>query len=107
MECSDTEMTVETGTVRPDVFSYISDDEKSLMIEVTLPGVHKESIDLSMRRDGFRLLALRDDTSFETSATFCCPVDVENVKAHYDNGLLKIVAPYEDPMKDARKVAIR
>jgi len=106
MERSDTDTKVETGTVRPYVFSYISDDETSLVIEVTLPGVHKDAVDLKMRPDGFLLKAKRNDTTFETSGTFCCPVDVADVKAEYDNGLLRIVAPYEDPLKDARRIEI-
>jgi HSP20 family molecular chaperone IbpA len=106
MECSDAETRAGAAKVRPDVFSYISDDATALVMEFTLPGVHKDSIDLKMRRDGFVLKAKRDDTDYETGGTFCCPVDVARVKADYDNGLLKVVAPYEDPMKDARKVEI-
>jgi HSP20 family protein len=99
-------MAEEKVKVAPEVCSYVDDDHTKITIEVSLPGVSKKDINLKMHEDSFNLLAKRQDYDFATTLSMCCPVDPKKAKAKYENGLLKIEAPFLDPMKGAVKVSI-
>ena len=68
--------------------------------------IKKEDIKLRMHEDSFNISAPRDDTEFVTTKAFCCPVSPEKSDAKYENGLLRIVVPFKDPMEDAVTVSI-
>ena len=72
----------------------------------SLDSVPKENIKLRMHDDSFSLSAPRDDTEYVTTLSFCCPVDATKAVAKYENGLLKVTAPFKDLMEDAITVAI-
>ncbi len=92
--------------MRPEVCAY--SDEGKMHIEIVIPGVDKENIDLRMDEDGFLLKAVRQDRQIEyvESQTFCCSVSPDKANARYENGLLKIEVPFSDPMESAVKVRI-
>ena len=92
--------------VTPDYCSYVDDEHSTLNLEVTLPGVKKENINLKMLEDSFYLSAPREDIQYVTALAFCCPVKPSAAKAKYDNGLLKVEIPFKDPMEDAVQVAV-
>lgn len=48
----------------PDVISC-SDDQGNLEVEINLPGVKKENIELKMVEDGFFIRAKREETGVE------------------------------------------
>ena len=93
--------------VAPEVCSYVDDEHTMITIEVSLPGVSKNDINLKMHEDSFNLIAPREEFDYVTTLSMCCPVDPNRAKAKYANGLLKIEAPFKDPMEDAVKVQIQ
>lgn len=93
--------------VAPEVCSYVDDEHTMITIEVSLPGVSKKDINLKMHEDSFNLIALREEFDYVATLSLCCPVDPNRAKAKYVNGLLKIEAPFKDPMEDAVRVQIQ
>jgi len=99
-------MIEEKISVSPDVCSYFDNDDSHINIEVSLPGVKKEDISLKLLEDSLFLSAPRDDIKYVTTLSLCCPVVPEKAVANYTNGLLKITAPFKDPMDDALKIIV-
>ena len=99
-------METERRRVGADTCSYVTDDGTKLKMEVPLPGVKKEEIKLRVMDDGFTVTATRDDIEYVATVGFCCPIKANEVNATYDNGLLKIEAPFKDALEGAVDVAI-
>jgi HSP20 family molecular chaperone IbpA len=92
--------------VTPEVCSYTDEEHNRLTMEIALPGVKKEDIKLKMHNDSVYLSAARDDVEYVTAYSFCCPVVPGKAEAKYENGLLRINAPFQDVMEDAVSVSI-
>jgi HSP20 family protein len=81
----------------PDVISC-SDDQGNLEMEINLPGVKKENIELKMVEDGFFIKAKREEAGVEYVGTyaFCCGVLPEKATAKYCDGKLYVIVPYRE-----------
>jgi len=84
--------------ITPDV--SFDHDDKNYYIDVELPGVDKEHIDLTLGEQSLCLEAARDETvTYLGCFTLAHAVNESQAKAKYDNGLLKIEVHLKAPMK--------
>jgi HSP20 family protein len=94
-------------TLSPNVCFDTDDNQSGGTLEIALPGVKKEDINLKINADGYNLSAVRGDTRYVANEAFCCPVVPDKTEAKYENGLLVIKLKFKDPMEEAIPVAIQ
>ena len=84
--------------VTPDI--WIDHDENTYFIEIELPGVKKEHIDLSVGEQSICIQAARTDEPIVYLGCFSLahPVDENNAKAKYENWILKVEVPLKAPL---------
>ncbi len=92
--------------VTPDVCTYMSEDEHTLNIEVSIPGVKKDAIRLKMLDDSFSLTAPGQDVEYVAASAFCCPVKATEAQANYADGCLKIAVPFKNTFENAVEVRV-
>lgn len=114
-------VTGEPITHMPDVDVYSTPDE--LFIEVELPGVRKEDIEVFLHKNTMTIKALKYECYNDNKVNYVCmervfgrlyrsieipfPVDTVNVKAVYKSGVLTIVVPrVEDKRNHTKKIAV-
>ncbi|MEM3624477.1 MAG: Hsp20/alpha crystallin family protein [Nitrososphaerales archaeon] len=74
-------------------------------IEVELPGVKKEEINLYFWSRGFCVDANKEELAYSGCYTLAHDVKIDEAKAKFENGLLKIKVPFKEKLR-ARKVSI-
>jgi HSP20 family protein len=89
-----------TTVVTPDI--CIDHDDKAFYIDVELPGVDKEHVDLSIGEQSVCVEAARDDVVYLGCFSLAHAVDENKAKAKFENGLLQIEVPLKAPIKGKR-----
>jgi len=95
---------------------------KEIELRAELPGIEKKNIELTYNEDVLTIrgekeydeksekdsyfLSERAYGKFERSFRFGVPVDDENIKASYENGVLTVVVP-KSPKAEPEKISIK
>ena len=94
--------------ITPIVCAEYNEERKGYDVEIQLPGVSRDDIDLKVLPGGFMVRAPRSDngTEYIGSYAFCCPVSDDDVEAHFENGLLKAHFRLQEPYEKAHRVPV-
>jgi len=94
--------------VSPRIYRDTDYDAKKVTIEMSIPGVKKEDIELKVLPTWFHLSAIRakDKVEYAADASFGVDIVPEKTTAEYYHGLLKIHAVIHDPLDDAKEIAL-
>ncbi|MFX0068265.1 MAG: Hsp20/alpha crystallin family protein [Promethearchaeota archaeon] len=68
-------------------------DSMNYYIQVELPGVEREDIDLEVSEQGLWIKGSRDDLDLGGCYSLIPPVDANRAEAKFENGLLNIIIP--------------
>jgi HSP20 family protein len=93
----------EKPTMTPN--AYMDHDKKFYYVEVELPGVKKEDIELSVSDQSFCVRAPREDIEFLGCYVLAHLADTDNTKAKFENGMLSMEIPLKKQQKE-KKVTI-
>ena len=96
----------ETLRLSPVISAYPDDKYENLLIEVILPGVEKKDISFKIDENSFYVAASKEGVMYLDSYSICCPIDPEKTVAKYSNGVLKVTAPYQQPLEKLVDVKI-
>jgi HSP20 family molecular chaperone IbpA len=99
---------METELVKIFSMDY-NEKEETLEVEVPIPLAKKETIDVEVYADWFVIRAMRtdkEDANYLGTFNLCCPVDGENVKGTFEDGLLKLSFPLDDGTMRPKQVTI-
>ncbi len=84
----------------------IDHDRERYKIQVEMPGVEKDDIDLEVSEASFCIRASREDAEMAGCYFLAHPVDISRVDAALDEGFLYISIPFKVPIR-GRRVEIR
>jgi len=73
-------------------------DEEKYTVEIELPGVSKEDVDVGVTSTGFCVRAPREDFEYSSCYTLAHEVDPDKSGARFDNGLLTLTLPLKEPI---------
>ena len=93
--------------VAPNTIAYADEENLKLVVEFAIPGAPTDTIDLKLLPDSVHLTAPARDIEYVSSLALAWTVKPDKAEAIYENGLLRIVVPFKDPMEDAVKVVIK
>lgn len=85
---------------------YMNHDTENYYAQVELPGVKKDDIDLEVMDNGLCIRGKKGEKEISGCWMLGHPVNVDNVKASYNEGLLDIVMPMKNPLKGGKMVKI-
>ena len=97
----------------------MEEDDKNYIIEIDIPGVRKEDLEIGIKENILSIYAERkkeDKTENKESIVVSKyeqsfnisdrSVDVDNIQANLDNGVLKITLPKKEEAKYEKKIEI-
>ena len=81
-------------------------EKDHLLIQVALPGVKKDDIDMKALKDYFTLRAKRGEVMYSLDLDFGIKVEPKEVETEYNEGLLKVKFKRYNPLDHAYEVKI-
>jgi HSP20 family molecular chaperone IbpA len=81
-------------------------EKDHLLIQVALPGVKKEDIEMKALKDYFTLRAKRGEIMYALDLDFGIDVEPNETEAKYEEGLLKVKFKRYNPLEHAYEVKI-
>jgi len=100
--------TKEFSQISPNMYRDTDYDEKKVTIEMSIPGVKKEDIELKVLPTWLHVSAVRphEKVEYAVNASFGIEIVPEKTTAEYYHGLLKIYAVIHDPLDDAKEIPL-
>jgi len=92
--------------VAPDVCLFNDERCETLNIQVDLPGVKKQDINLTFLEDGFYVIARSEDVTFKGAYALPAPVEAEKAIGEFDNGFLIVNVPFKKMAKGGVRLKI-
>lgn len=96
----------EKVVVPPHMFACLDAKGENYVVEVELPGVEKEDIDLKMHEGIIHVIACREDLEFHGHLHFPIKVNPKKAKAKFSNGLLKVEVPVKEKRGPPTKIEV-
>jgi len=93
----------ERPTMTPN--AYMDHDKKFYYVEIELPGVRKEDVELTVSDQSFCVRAPRDDIEFLGCFILAHLAETDLTRAKFENGMLSMEIPLKKLQKE-KKVAI-
>lgn len=90
------EKKIKKPIIAPQICSYDNEEGDGYIIEVILPGVEKDTINLKMDDENIFISGESDSIRYIGAYGLCCPIEPEKTEAIYKNGLLKIKSPLKE-----------
>jgi len=82
--------------------AYVDHDDKFYYIQVELPGVHREDVELTVSDQSFCVRGTREESEFFGCFALAHPANTQEAVAVYDSGLLSIEIPLKAPGKEKK-----
>jgi len=79
--------------IEPEVCEFLDPEDNILTIEIVLPGVAKENIQLKVNTSSLLLFASTDDINYAKYLSFIHPVVPDKGHAFFEHDLLRIKIP--------------
>jgi HSP20 family molecular chaperone IbpA len=80
--------------------------EDKYVVEVALPGVHKDQIKIKASKDLLTVQGRREDVQYDLDLEFYQDIESDKIKASYVEGLLKLELPIYNELEHAKDVHI-
>lgn len=92
---------------KPSLTPYVcfNHDLENYYIQVELPGIKKENVELSVSEQSFCVMGTREDIDLIACYHLAHPVNEDRSKAKYKDGLLHVTIPLKKPLK-GKKIPI-
>jgi HSP20 family molecular chaperone IbpA len=92
--------------VFPEIQRYVNYEDKTIRVEIALPGVKKEDIKLKALPTWFHIEGKRGHMLYSGNKPFGAEVVPEKTTAKYESGLLTVFAKIKDPLEDATQIKL-
>ncbi len=77
----------------------IDHDRERYMVQVGLPGVNREDIEIEITESSFCLHAEKDDAVIAGCYFLAHPVDIDAADAAFDGSMLNLQIPFKQPIR--------
>ena len=86
----------------------IEEDDKNYIIEMDMPGVKKEDLEIGIKENILSISAKRKKTFKSENGNISTKgIDVENIAANLNNGVLMVTLPKKEELKYEKKIEIK